>query len=466
MASAGEEVLVDALMAAAQTLGRDGPGDTTVESTAEALVAIGCESIDTFAAWGNGCLMHDTVPPADLARMRARLAAAGVAGVVDDAALGVLVYTLVENARDKWLEARARKRAKLAPSDSPGSTGPASPATATTMTDDEKEIKKAFTCYDNLRDLNMREVDLPMRATFVGSARSSVETYGYIASVPSIGAVTTLGRAGAKGTRVRIGDSALNASISIGEKQPDLLSGMPAAHHACRVLVLGIGAALTVRINATAYGGRDCGWVHVPGETTQVRVMFTAAAIDRFLFGLLSIDTHDFSSFITTADRVVLEFLTIAARCTQHPDEIVDTLRDTKPHLYIPRGGDGDASVASGSGASGDSSTLEPNGTPPGAGKATCTAWLSDGSCKGHAAGTCPYGHGPAMRGAASNHRNSNRWQGQGWPAPAWTAQPQSWSPWTAPARKKPKAKGGGGKGGGGKGGGGKGGGGKGGWWW
>ena len=420
----------------------------------EALDAINITCLSKFCACKYGVFLVPAVGVAPLHDFRDELIAGSAGALVDDAMLGQALFLLREGCTQFWAEAKAKHR-----SPAPATALAAVPA-APAMTDEEKERKDCATAYSDLETVQGRAVDLPMRATFVAQARNSIKSYGYIQEVPKLDAVRTYGTSGSRRHRVTIGDGAM---LSFGEKQAELIGGLPEAHRMTRIMMNGIAAAGSLSISNAAYNGREIGWINVPGKADQVRVMLPLEAADKFTWALIAIATPDAATYRQTAIACIEVFLTEWARMRLHPSEIVDDLTSARPHLFIPRGPETDAPTEDLTTEVGSSVSAR-GGTPT---KGVCESWLQ-GGCRKEADGTCAYAHPERLRGAGQGTGAGNRRRGGGgggggrdwgggWSQPPWAwqaPQHQSWGgDWSGHKRQRgSRGKGKGKSGGGGKG--------------
>ena len=420
----------------------------------EALDAMDITCLSKFCAYKYGVFLVVPGGVGPLHEFRDELIAASAGKLTDDAMLGRTLFLLKDGCTQFWAEAKAKHRLPAGPP-------PAVVVAPAVMTDEEKERKDCATAYSDLETVQGRAVDLPMRATFVAQARNSIKNYGYIQEVPKLDAVRTYGTSGSRRHRVTIGDGAM---LSFGEKQAELIGGLPEAHRMTRIMMNGIAAAGSLSISDTAYNSREIGWINVPGKADQVRVMLPLEAADKLTWALIAIATPDAATYRQTAIACIEVFLTEWARMRLHPSEIVDDLTSARPHLFIPRGPETDASTEDLTTEVGSSVSAR-GGTPVKGG--VCESWLQ-GGCRKEAEGTCVYAHPERLRGAgqgtgAGNRRRSGgggggggNWGGGGWGSPPWAwqapqaSQSQSWGDdWSGYKRQRGSRGKGKGKGGG-----------------
>ena len=404
--AADEQALLDVVVAACL---EDSMPPGIDEAILDSLVTEGAGTLSRFCAWENGCLLVQPVLPADLAQLRARLVGHCTTGVLaDDNVFGTLLFRIVDQATDEWRSKKSKKAHPAAATGLAAGGAGAAAAPAPADTEDEAERKRCATAYDDLLNLQGHAVDLPERAIFVSTARTSVVTFGYPSELPSVGQTRTWGMAGSNKRKYRLGGGADYATLETGERAPELITGMPSAYAATKVLLYGLAAALTVRINDTAYGGRDVGWILPPGQAKQVRVMVSLHAIHRLQWALIGILTHNAPIFIYTCDSIMVAFLTEFAKLKLHPDEIISTFIEAKPHLFIARGSADTASVSS----HGETSeTLEPGGQAPAAkGKmGICPLVFHGNGCTDT---RCIYEHPKGGQRAAGSARQRDRPRG------------------------------------------------------
>jgi hypothetical protein len=395
------------------------PAQAEEDAFVAALTTLDLDTITKVSAYKFGVLLSHPMRPVDLAGLKDEvLASAGAAGgLTDNATLARLVFGLADGCSTAWTEQKAKQSSMATGVLPPGSTpGPAAPR----VSDEELERKECASAYDDYERLQAACVDLPHRATFVAAARTSIKAYGYIAEVPRIESVRTYGTSSTRRQKVNLGD----AVLSFGEKQVDLVGGIPGAHQSTRILLDGLGAAGSLPIDAGAYNGREVGWVAVPGRSDQVRLLFPRDAIEKFKWALVGIATSDPTAYLVTANSCVEALLTQWARLRLHPSEIIDDMVSAKPHLFIPRsadvptGGtparDPDAVTEAGSSTSGQSGSQK---------LGVCESWLQ-GGCRN--IDSCPFNHPARLRGNSSRPKGGGggaRWGGGG----GWAAQSAGW---------------------------------------
>ena len=398
ISSPNTDLLVDELESLCQEEGVDSPFE---HALATAMQTLEVDTVTRLSSWGHCCLLAVPVLAADVSRLKQQLMTAAAPGTLPDNAVLRTIVGGIARSVPKLVAAYDKSK------EPPAALSPATVVKGPAVSADKLEREECATCYDDLRRLQNRTVDLPERATCVSAGRHSVVQYGYIAELPSVKAVKTYGTAGALKRRVALAgmEAGAGAHITFDEKLPDIVNSIPAAQRQLRTLMNAMAAIMTVKISTTAYGGRDVGWVTVPGEATQVRLMVTINAIDKMMWALLSIATTDSGKFCDTVDNFVLEFLTVLARCSQHPDEIITNLTESKPHLLIPRGGEGSVSSGGSSGGSSSQKTLlEPHGSlGAGSNVGICSTWVLEGGCM--AAG-CQFLHPSQARGRAGGGRD------------------------------------------------------------
>ena len=474
MADADAEALADAVVAAC-TENRATAGTDAVVGAA--LIAAGITRMSLLSSWGMGCLMQPVPQPNDLNNLKALVIAKSGGAIVDTPVADAVILGLVRAARQHGGASSTTAVTTLGTIAAGGA-----PAAAPDKDKDERE--QCASCYTDLATMQNREIELPERATFVAGSRTTLKTFGYLAELPSVGSVKTYGTTGTAKQRFVLQGGAETASFEVGDRRPDHILSVPEAQYRLRILLNGVAAACSTRINKNAYGGRDYGWVNVPGSTSQVRLVCTVEALDKLLWACCkNINTADASIFIRCADRIVLKLLTLFARCQQHLHEIIDVIIETKTHLFDTRTLEPQSDTSSI--ASSASAMIEANGpavsaaAPAGAATGVCYNWLTNGSCNAtgctlmHPAGQRGAMHGNGGRSSAarrkrpwgddaSNWAGSQGWEGggwnqQGWNQQGWNQQAQGWNQQGGKGGKG-KGKGKGAKGG-------KGGKGKGGWW-
>ena len=396
MASEDEAMLADLVDATTKATGVTSPMDANV---CDALVAMKLGKFKLLSYWGDCCLLKQPPQPEDLSRFRQRLVASSNGTLTNDDDLKLFVAELVNRLGDEYrkvkaVSASAPSAGAPAAADGAGAfPGVHGTPSARALTEDEIELKESTMCYDKLAELQNKYVDLDMRATCVAKMHQSVKAYGYISDCPSVANVPRYGRAGAGKRKVRLADA--DASLEIGTKTGEKITDLQAAHQAARVLCYAICAALTVRIVAHSYGGRDVGWVVAPGHARQVRLLITLEVLERFLWALMGIATVDPYVFTTTTDLVFQEFCNTLARRELHPDEIMNNIIATKTHLYIPRAASESGTQSQHSGSTGSARANQAGGNGD---DGVCLSWLTNGGCRNE---SCHLAHPDKMRGSS-----------------------------------------------------------------
>ena len=372
----------------------EGAPQATIDGLAAAFDAAGVQTAARLKGWGFGAALQQPMDPAAAARFMGRLVVDGGTAVVDDVQTRTIVMDVLRRCAAAHSESLASTRpfggdaaaaalaaavaAAAAAGHTPPDRGGGAAGAGTAQGAEDAERRSIASCYSELEQLQGRPVDLPGRATFVAAARTSVSNYGYISVMPSHSDVKTLGTAGGAKRKITLSDieAGIGAHIAFDEKVAAPLIGMPACYSACRVLMNGLAAAMSIKISADAYGKRDVGWVLPPGSPKQVRLLGTAVVFERFLWALIMMPTADPAAFVKTADAVVGEFLRIHAKMTQHADEIINHLVDAQPFRFIPRGGAEEGSDA----GSAYSTVLTAHGGG-GSPKSVCWGWAHSGRC-------------------------------------------------------------------------------------
>ena len=300
------------------------------DEVCKAFVAAGIDRMGLLQGWGMGCLLQANPQTTDLLNLKNLVILNSAAAITDTPQTDAVMFAIVGRARAH----KSDMNSILAPAASPAAAA-ALPAAAPDKEREERE--QCASCYDELFKMQNREVDLTDRATFVSAARKALNTFGHFAELPSVASLKCYGTAGAPRRRISLGGED-SASLEIGGRGADHITTVPQAQARLRVLTNGMAAALCVKLTTGAYGGRDVGWMHVPGEVAQSRFVGTAEGLDRLLHACCrNIVTNDVSTFVACADRVVCKFLTMFARQAQHPHEIIETMIETKSHQFDVR---------------------------------------------------------------------------------------------------------------------------------
>ena len=174
---------------------------------------------------------------------------------------------------------------------------------------------------------------------------------------------------------------------------------MQDAKHMARVLIYGLIAVYAVPIGKTVLGGRDKGWVTVPGEARQVRVALSMQVAMNFLWALTDSPLTDVRAFMRMVDAVMVEFIDEAARMTEHPDEVIETLISTRKGIFrVDPGGAEETAEAPVAAPTENPASATPKGNP----KGECLSWLTNGVCNDK---DCIYPHHENRKGLAQGSR-------------------------------------------------------------
>jgi len=396
----------------------------------DALDAVVCKSMSTFQAQQFGALVQAEVTPAAVAAFHADLIGASPLGALPNNATSKdVVFHLV---------GAVRKELGLA-------TAAATPK-AGSVAQDAVDVYKDAAYYHGLQVQNSD------KATFVTDARKDLIKHGHITEAPSLTKMRRLGVTGGSKRKLAIGGATdETATLSIDEAKAKPVTTMQDAKHMARVLVYGLIAVYAVPIGKTVLGGRDKGWVTVPGEARQVRVVLSMQVAMNFLWALTDSPLTDVRAFMRMVDAVMVEFIDEAARMTEHPDEVIETLISTRKGIFrVDPGGAEETAEAPVSAPTESPASATPKGNP----KGECLSWLTNGVCNDK---DCIYPHHENRKGLAQGSRarggGGRRGNGGGGarsysyapypPPPPYAAYPWYGAP---PAKGKGGGKGGGGK--------------------
>ena len=396
--------------------------DAMLPDLVDALDGVGCRDMSTFRAQQFGGLVQAEVSPAVIAAFYTDLIGASPNGALaNSAATKDVVFHLVSAIRaDLGL---------AAPASTPGgkSTGV-----------DTVDVYEDATFYHGLRVANSD------KATFVCDARRDFVKHGHITEAPSLMKVRRLGVTGGSKRKLEIGGSSdETATLSIDEAKAKPVTTMPEAKHMVRVLVYGLVAAYAVPIGKTVLGGRDKGWVTVPGEAKQVRVGLSMQAASSLLWALHDSPLSDVRAFVRMVDAVVREFIDEAGLMTQHPDEVVETLLGTRKGIFRVDPGGVVEETAPPMAATAAEAAQSPKGAKE---KGECLSWLTNGVCND---ASCVYPHHENRKNLAHGRGGGSRRSGSR-PYPyAYPSEYPAWWPHGSPPAKgrgkgKGKGKGGG----------------------
>ena len=394
--------------------------DALLPDLVDALDAIACRDLSAFRAQQFGGLVQVDVQPAVIAAFYADLIAASpLSALVDSAATKDVVFHLVGAVRAEL------GLASTAPT--PGTKG---------SNGDAVDVYKDATYYHGL---NVTNSD---KATFVCDARKDFVKHGHITEAPSLMKVRRLGVTGGSKRKLEIGGASdETATLSIEEAKAKPVTTMPEAKHMARVLVYGLVAAYAVPIGKTVLGGRDKGWVTVPGEARQVRVGLSMQAANSFLWALHDSPLTDVRAFVRMVDAVMREFIDEAGLMTQHPDEVIETLLGTRKGIFrVDPGGAAEEDTPAVTTATVDAAP-SPRSTNA---KGECLSWLTNGVCND---ASCIYPHNESRRNLAHGRGGGSRRTGGGggsrpYPYAYPSEYPAFWPHGAPPAKGRGKGKG------------------------
>lgn len=388
-----------------------------------------CKDMSSFRAQQFGGLVAVELAPATLAAFHADLIGASPGGaLLNDPVTKDLVYHVVN---------AVRKELGLSGAGATPGGAAAAPDTVNIYADAQYVHGLSVTNSD--------------KAVFVTDARKDFVKYGHITEVPSVAKMKRLGVAGGVKRKLALeGSTDETATLSFDEAKSKAVTTMPEAKHMVRVLVYGLVAAYAIPVGKTVLGGRDKGWVTVPGEARQIRVGLSLQVGMQFLWSLTDSPLTDVRAFMRMVDYVMKEFIDEAATMTQHPDEVIETLIGTRKSLFrVDPGGGEDKAEAPAPAPAADKAAQR--GTTQ---KGECMSWLTSGGCNDS---ECEFPHHENKRGLAHG-RGGGRAQRAGGGGNRGGGAPQNWNYYQwyeAPPSKgqgrgkgKGKGRGGGGKGG------------------
>ena len=331
-------------------------------------------------------------------------------------------------------------------------------------------------------------VDQRVAPTVVASAVRDVKESFYPHSIPSVMSMpmdggTAKRRSVKVGTAVtfEIGDDPLAKTKAVASKL-DVQQNL-------RILCDMLSAVMGQPISKEAFGGGPAGYVTMPGEAKEVRMLLTAEMCEQLLWQLIGSGKWFTESEVREYGAMIDGFF---EQCRVkwsdnrlHPDDVVTMLLETRPALRTNPGHDGllerAEAIAAATAAAAAASPAPVSASGANEKKGICASWLQNGSCA-HA--DCPLEHpgsgrgalmgrggGRQNRGGNNNGGGGGHWGhhgggnggggGGGGGGGNWNDQwggggQQQWN--GGGQQQRSRSKGGGGKGGGGKGGGGKGG--------
>lgn len=335
---------------------------------------------------------------------------------------------------------------------------PPSKGTAAPERDEDDEVT-ALGAYKDLYKMQGRYTELSSQCVFVGSARRSVKKHGHISQVPGLAKLTRYGHAASKR---KLASFAEGASLEVDDTRAKTLDTLQACHRAAKDAVRGILAAKSVQIDASAFGGRDFGWITPAGKTSQVRVMLDAEAAERLECALTGSQLTEPGAYVRMANGAFTRYANLCARLTQHPGEVIEKMVESEHALFDTDPGYTESAADTASTAPSHEGWGEP-WTSGG----VCAAWLDHGYCdrKGW---DCMQDHPKRLKnvmgrsqgrqhGGSSHGGSSNGWpaggnqQGWGKGHQNWGGGQQNWGggqqSWSAKGGGKGGGKGSAGKG-------------------
>ena len=344
----------------------------------DALIEIEVTTWPDLRGYGDNCLIAREPSVAALVAFRTALLGTA-AGLVDSATLRTYISCVV-------LSVQKTHRAETAPTPKVTTPGILEP--------EVKERSSTIGAYINLQRLQGREYDLTQKATFAGEALRDVTSWGYISSVPSVLTVRTLGcGAGAK-RRISLGGmddgSGTQSTIELGESKPTDANDKPRMVTNTRCIIGGILAVLGgTQIDTATYGGGEEGWVPVPGQVEQARVMLPVKDADDWCWDLTNSPLNG-SSYARMVDFQITYFIEAHAAGGVHPVLILRGMRQdparyrTDPNPQAVK----DAPAAE---------TLKGGGGSKAGSGADCSSWTVNGNCNDD---DCPHAHNDRRRNA------------------------------------------------------------------
>ena len=212
ISSPNTDLLVDELESLCQEEGVDSPFE---HALATAMQTLEVDTVTRLSSWGHCCLLAVPVLAADVSRLKQQLMIAAAPGTLPDNAVLRTIVGGIARSVPRLVAAYDKSK------EPPAALSPATVVKGPAVSADKLEREECATCYDDLRRLQNRTVDLPERATCVSAGRHSVVQYGYIAELPSVKAVKTYGTAGALKRRVALAgmEAGAGAHITFDEKK-------------------------------------------------------------------------------------------------------------------------------------------------------------------------------------------------------------------------------------------------------
>ena len=353
-------------------------GATVAEMVAIAtqLDTLGYDRIELLEGWNGGCLGRAELDSADVRRLGDEMVAAAGSTIADGPSYRAYVLQLARRLSEHMRGVGA-----------------------SVAEDEEGDVLGVYSQFESRQG---RSVHMSDMCVFVAMARSSIVKHGYISSVPGLAKVQHLG------VRTRQNKSKLGVlSVTFeDEGKPASVATIEEAKKVMAHVLRGIAAAGSIEIDTSLYGGRDYGWVTVPGAPHQSRMWVTASAIERFIEAFLSSSVRDAAAFGAMFDVVLTRFLNLSQRRGMHADEIIEQIVDREGASFETKAAvrvavsDAEAVTGTSAGASDDAVAATP------AQQGVCQSWLANGSCRLYGNGDCPHGHPQRQRGVyATNPR-------------------------------------------------------------
>ena len=317
--------------------------------------------------------------------------------------------------------------------------------------------------YRGVLDFANINVPLSKRFAFVKEARKSLRDFGYVQSLPDFAAATYISGGTGKRKTVELGDGAAEFTLGAADTAVPMADMQQARIRATDFMDAVLAVYSVVLAEEAFEANRDYGWQLVPGYAQHMRVMLTAAELQKLRVRVVALDCDDPAVFGRLIDRIFRAFLDYCAEGSQHPARVIERILEDRYGLF-ETAVDDLSCVSHGSLQSSASHSTKPVVDAAAAPtKGICPSWWKGGACTG--GDSCPFVHdqtarsGQSSRGGGGGKGGYSHGYFDGY-NPQWQTPPnwggnwqQNWEQQTPHAQWYPPAKGKG-KGGKGKGGG------------
>ena len=357
----------------------------------------GFSNMRFLVSYGGGALKKEPPEPATLQALQAQLTGPRTGPPASVLARSVALDTAIAEIVEKsweWVKENDPTRlAKEASREDAGSL--------------RALIDQAYKMLLKLHGLNLT---IDQRATFVGSMTHEVNTTGYISTAPSLSGMTLQGTTKEARSKLRFADS--DVTIPVEKERTESVGDIARCQDLTRFYWYGILAVLGRPITDKAYGGKDVGWISVPGEVKQRRVGMSRDKCEELIFHIIRHGGTNVGPYVGMQDGVVREFIREFALKQRHPDTIISDFILDRAALFRIGGSSSTASSVvpseSDAGEAIDAAEVSGGGDYS---KGVCVSWLTTGGCNDD---LCPFTHAAGHRGGLVGNRGRSTGGGNG----------------------------------------------------